>query len=57
MRKIYYLKPVFNFILIGLLILTLNRIFLFTIFNERVIETEHYFQLFSIGLRFDLILP
>ena len=56
MRKIYYLKPVFNFILIGLLILTLNRIFLFTIFNERVIETEHYFQLFSIGLRFDLIL-
>lgn len=56
MRKIYYLKPVFNFILIGLLILTLNRIFLFTIFNERVIETENYFQLFSIGLRFDLIL-
>ena len=56
MRKIYYLKPVFNFILIGLLILTFNRIFLFIIFNERVVETPNYFQLFSIGLRFDLIL-
>ena len=56
MRKIYYLKPVFNFILIGLLILTINRIFLFIIFNERVVETPNYFQLFSIGLRFDLIL-
>lgn len=56
MKKINFLRPVFNFITIGLLILSLNRFFLFLIFNKRVVETPSYVELFSIGLRFDLIL-
>lgn len=56
MKKFYYLKPIINFILIGLLITTLSRIFLFFIFKERVQETENFLQIFSIGLRFDLII-
>lgn len=56
MKKINFLRPVFNFIALGLLILSLNRIFLFLIFNERVVETPNYIELFAIGLRFDLIL-
>ena len=56
MKKINFLRPVFNFIALGLLILSLNRIFLFLIFNKRVVETPNYIELFAIGLRFDLIL-
>ena len=56
MKKINFLRPVFNFITIGLLILSLNRFFLFLIFNKRVVENPSYVELFSIGLRFDLIL-
>ena len=56
MNNLRYLKPLFSFILIGLLINTLGRIFLFFIFKERVVETENYFQIFTIGLRFDLII-
>ena len=56
MKKINFLRPVFNFIALGLLILSLNRIFLFLIFNKRVAETPNYIELFAIGLRFDLIL-
>ncbi|MFM7897297.1 MAG: LTA synthase family protein [Flavobacterium sp.] len=56
MKKINFLRPIINFIAIGLLILSLNRIFLFLTFNERVVETSNYIELFSIGLRFDLIL-
>ena len=56
MKKINFLRPVFNFMTIGLLILSLNRIFLFLIFNNRVVETPNYVELFSIGIRFDLIL-
>lgn len=56
MKKLFYLKPLFNFVLIALLINTISRIFLFFIFKDRVLETENYLQLFLIGLRFDLII-
>ena len=56
MKKLQYLKPLLNFVLIALLINTISRIFLFFCFKERVIETENYFQIFVIGLRFDLIM-
>ena len=56
MNNLRYLKPLFSFILIGLLINTLSRIFLFFIFKERVVETENFFQIYTIGLRFDLII-
>ncbi|KFF17712.1 LTA synthase family protein [Flavobacterium hydatis] len=56
MKKFAFLKPIFNFIAIGLLITTLSRIFLFFLFKERVVETQDYWYIFPIGLRMDLIL-
>ncbi|MCV9926456.1 LTA synthase family protein [Flavobacterium sp. LS1R49] len=56
MKKFAFLKPIFNFIAIGLLITTLSRIFLFFLFKERVVETQDFWYIFPIGLRMDLIL-
>lgn len=56
MKKLNYLKPLFNFFLIGLIITTLSRIILFFVFKERVTEIEDYWRIFTIGLRFDLIM-
>jgi phosphoglycerol transferase MdoB-like AlkP superfamily enzyme len=56
MRRLAFLKPIFNFIAVGLLITTLSRIFLFFLFKERVVETQDYWYIFPIGLRMDLIL-
>ena len=56
MKNLRYLKPIFSFFLIGLTITTISRIILFFIFKERVIENENYWQVFTIGIRFDLIL-
>lgn len=56
MRRLAFLKPVFNFIAIGLLITTLSRIFLFFLFKDRVVETQEYWHIFPIGFRMDLIL-
>ena len=56
MKKISFLKPVLNFILIGLLITTLSRIFLFAMFKNRVVSTEDFWMIFPIGLRMDLII-
>ena len=56
MKKITYLKPIVNFLLLGLCITTLSRIVLFFLFKERVVATENYGYLFPIGLRMDLIL-
>ena len=56
MKKLAFLKPVFNFMAIGLLIMTLSRLFLFFLFKDRVVETQDYWYIFPIGLRMDLIL-
>ena len=56
MKNLRYLKPVINFLFIGLCISTISRIILFFVFKERVEEAQNYLQIFSIGLRFDLIL-
>ncbi len=56
MKKLSFLKPIFNFIVIGLLITTLSRIFLFFLFKERVDQTPDFWYIFPIGLRMDLIL-
>jgi phosphoglycerol transferase MdoB-like AlkP superfamily enzyme len=56
MKNLRYLKPVINFLLIGICISTISRIILFFIFKERVEEAQNYLQIFPIGLRFDLIL-
>ena len=56
MKKLAFLKPIFNFMAIGLLIMTLSRLFLFFLFKDRVVETQDYWYIFPIGLRMDLIL-
>jgi phosphoglycerol transferase MdoB-like AlkP superfamily enzyme len=56
MKKLSYLKPLFNFFLIGLIITTLSRIILFFVFKDRVTLIEDYWRIFTIGLRFDLIM-
>lgn len=56
MNKIQFLRPALHFLLIGLLITTLSRFFLFILFGDRVLETENYWYVFPIGLRMDLIL-
>ena len=56
MKKFLFLKPAFSFLFIGLSIMTLSRIVLFLIFNERVTQTADFGYIFPIGLRMDLIL-
>lgn len=56
MKKIYFLKPILNFLFIGLTITTLSRLFLLYLYNERVVQTPNYWHIFPIGLRMDLIL-
>jgi phosphoglycerol transferase MdoB-like AlkP superfamily enzyme len=56
MKKIAFIKPILNFLFIGLLITTVSRLFLFFLFKDRVVQTENYGYLFPIGLRMDLIL-
>lgn len=55
MKKIQFSKPLINFLLIGLTILTISRFVLFFIFKNRVTETPNYGLIFPIGLRMDLI--
>lgn len=56
MKNLKYLKSIFNFIGIGLVINTLSRLILFFIFKDRIDETPDFWMIFPIGLRFDLIL-
>lgn len=56
MKKIQFSKPLINFLLIGLSILTLSRFVLFLIFKSRIVETPDYGYVFPIGLRMDLII-
>lgn len=56
MKNIQFLKPLFNFAFIALLITTISRFILFLINKDRVIEVDGYLNLFLIGIRFDLIL-
>lgn len=56
MRKVFFLKPLFNFAVISLIIMTLSRILLFFIYRDRIDETPNFWYIFPIGLRFDLII-
>lgn len=56
MRKLRHLKPLVAFMAIGLLITTLSRLILFLIFKQRIDDTPNYWNIFPIGIRFDLIL-
>lgn len=56
MKRIRFLKPVINFYLIGLIILSVSRILLTIAFNGRVLETDKFWLMFPIGVRFDIIM-
>jgi len=56
MKKLFFLKPLFNFFIIGLVITTASRIILFLIFKDRVVQTPDFWLIFPIGLRMDVIL-
>lgn len=56
MKKLSFLKPIANFMIIGLIIMTLSRFVLFFLFKDRIQETQDFWYIFPIGLRFDLII-
>ena len=56
MKNLSFVKPIINFYLVGLVIITLSRFLLFLFFYDRITETENFLRLFPIGLRIDLIL-
>lgn len=56
MKKVKYLKPLFLFIIIALIITTLSRFILFLIYKDRVALVEDYWLIFPIGLKMDFIL-
>jgi len=56
MKRIRFLSPVINFYLIGLIILSVSRILLAIVFYGRVLETDKFWLMFPIGVRFDIIM-
>lgn len=56
MKNIKFIKPLLSFFILGLLITTISRIVIFFLYNERIVEVEDYWNLFPIGLRFDVIM-
>lgn len=56
MRNIKFLRPIFVFYIVGLIITTLSRIIYFFLFYSRITATENYWLIFPTGLRFDIIL-
>jgi len=56
MKNLSFIRPIINFYLVGLVIITLSRFLLFLFFYDRITETENFLRLFPIGLRIDLIL-
>lgn len=56
MKRIEYLRPVINFLIIALLVTTLSRFLLLFLFSSRITATPDYACIFPIGLRMDIIL-
>ena len=56
MKRIKFLKPVLNFYLIGLIILNVSRLILAIAFKGRVLDTDNFWLMFPIGIRFDIIM-
>lgn len=55
-NKVSYLRPLFLFFMIGLIVLTISRLAIFTLYKDRLIEVDGYMQMFILGLRIDVIL-
>ncbi|WP_372794484.1 LTA synthase family protein [Lutibacter sp.] len=56
MKKLKFLKPIILFFSIGILITTISRLILLSLFSSRITATENYWLIFPIGLRMDIIL-
>lgn len=54
--KFSYIKPLFLFYIIGMIILTISRLILFYLHKERLMEVDEYMRIFSLGLRIDNII-
>lgn len=55
-EKLSYLKPLANFFLIGLAIMTIFRLGFFFLYNSRITQVDDYLMIFPLGLRIDLII-
>ncbi|NDV67995.1 LTA synthase family protein [Dysgonomonas sp. 25] len=55
-QKLAFLKPLFCFFLIGLLLMSLSRFVLFLIYVDRVGQVADYWLIFPLGLRTDIIM-
>lgn len=56
MKNIKFIKPLLSFFILGLLITTISRIVIFFLYKDRIVEVENYWNIFPIGLRFDVIM-
>jgi len=55
-KKIKYLRPLFLFAIIVLVITNGSRLILFLVYKDRIVETANYGLMFPVGLHMDLIL-
>lgn len=55
-RQLSFLKPLICFFLSGIVLLSLGRLGLFILFNERITQVADYLLIFPLGLRTDIIL-
>lgn len=56
MKAFRILTPLVYFIVVTLCILTISRIFLVGVYNERVFDIADWYRVFTLGVRMDLIL-
>ena len=54
--KLSFIKPLVLFFTIGLFILSCSRLALFVLYNERLLQIDNIWKVFTLGLRIDIIL-
>ncbi|WP_026166370.1 LTA synthase family protein [Bacteroides propionicifaciens] len=54
--KLSFLRPIFLFVMLGIMILTISRLAIFALYKDRLVEVDNYLEMFSLGFRIDLIL-
>ena len=54
--KLSYLRPLYLFFMLGLIVLTISRLTLFAWYKEQLVSVENYMNLFILGFRMDVVL-
>ena len=54
--KVSYLRPLVVFYIVGLAILSISRSIIFMLYKERLLLVDEVWQIFTLGLRIDVIL-